>query len=137
MLAALQADSALTALVGSKIYSHVPHGTEEPFIAFSTTIITEAETKTTDGSEHSIELDVWSRQSSARQVNQIMRAIKNVLDRNKTFAVAGTTLVDCRLEFVTEFPEGDGPTRHGVMRFRVETDFELPGFDVGFDEGFN
>jgi len=122
MIAALLADGTVTGFVGTKIYSHVPDGTEEPFIAFTTTTIAEFESKTTDGSEHTIELDVWSAKSTNREVMQIMRAIKGVLDRNKTFAVTGTTLIDCRLEFATEFPDSDGPTRHGVMRFRVWTE---------------
>ena len=125
---ALTGAAAVTALVGTRIFDHVPQDTWPassgttfpPYIVIGDATATEFDTKTEDGMEQAITIDIWSRYRGMSEIKRIMEAIVDTLDR-ASLSVTGHTLVDIRYEFSDTMPDPDGLTQHGIQRFKIFT----------------
>ena len=75
-------------------------------------------------SEQAVNLDVtvhlWSREPGMQQCQQLMTAAKNALDRQRLPAV-GFQWVTTIWLYAQTLREPDGRTRHGILRFQVQT----------------
>ena len=93
LFAALSASSDLTALIGSRIFDFVPPDSAFPYVILGDGSEADWSTATEDGSEHAIQVDVWSREPGHREAKQIGDVIRATLN-NAALAVSGAT---CKL----------------------------------------
>ena len=74
--------------------------------------------------EQSVDFDVtvhiWSRQAGMQELQQLMAAAKDALDR-QTFAASGFQWVATVWNYAATLRDADGKTRHGILRFQVMT----------------
>ena len=74
--------------------------------------------------EQAVNLDVtvhlWSRERGMRECQQLMTAAKNALDRQRLPAT-GFQWVTTIWLYAQTLREPDGRTRHGILRFQVQT----------------
>ena len=136
VVAALRADAAVAAIVGAKVYSHVPQDEPEPFVEIanqSTSV--PFDTKDNTGDSITLSVDGWSVAETTEEIARLMREIRQVLNRNNAISVAGHSLIDIYWEFGQFVKEADGVTWHGHARYRIETE---PGgaYASGFSSGF-
>lgn len=114
---ALDDNSALSALV-TGVYDDVPEGTSYPYITIGDDTAINVGTKTVDALEYTLTLHAWSQYRGRKEIKQIMSAIYDVL-HDTSLTVENSVLVNIKQEFEQSFVDGDGITRHGVMRFRA------------------
>ena len=100
------------------IYDHVPGDAAFPFIVVGDATATEWGAGDLDGEQHALSIHVWSRYHGRMELKQIMGAIKSALDQ-APLTLTGHHLVDLRFVFADEFPDPDGISRHGLVRFRA------------------
>lgn len=129
---ALRANAGLTAMLatapsgGSAVFDHVPQSAAGeatapfPYLAIGDTTEAEFDTDDSTGREFTVTLHVWSRYLGMAQVKNIMDQVKIVL-HNQVLAVTGELVVFVYWEFAEVFLDPDGITRHGVTRFRINT----------------
>jgi hypothetical protein len=74
--------------------------------------------------DEAINLDVtvhlWSRQPGMQECQQLMETAKNTLDR-AVLSVTGFQWVTAIWTYAQTLREPDGMTRHGILRFQVQT----------------
>ena len=123
VIATLKADSAVSAIVGDKIYSHIPQDKVEPFleVADQTTSIP-FDTKDSTGDSITLSVDGWSVAETVKEIADLMAAVRRVLNRDDTLVVTGHSLIDIYWEFGQFIKEADGVTWHGHSRYRIDTE---------------
>lgn len=114
---ALANDSALSAII-TGVYDDVPEGTAYPYVVIGEDTAINAGTKSLDGLEYTLTLHVWSQYRGRKEVKEIMARMYEVL-HDADLSITNSVLVNIRQEFETTLMDGDGITRHGVMRFRA------------------
>tara|TARA_Y100000592_G_C5219867_1_gene198951 strand:- start:34 stop:441 length:408 start_codon:yes stop_codon:yes gene_type:complete len=114
----LNGDSNLTSTLGAGIFNDVTEGTNTPFVTIGDDTASEYDTKDLDGTETTINIDVWSEYKGSKECKQIMDRIHDLL-HDSNISVTGFNLVNLRFEFSDIIRDPDGVTRHGVMRFRA------------------
>ena len=102
------------------VYDHVPPQAPFPFIVVGDTTANQWGAGELDGEEHALSIHIWSRYQGRMQMKQMMGEVKAALTLPLA-ALAGHVLVDLRFVFADEFPDLDGVSRHGVVRFRALT----------------
>ena len=111
----LTAYASLTALVSTRIYDIPPQNTAFPYVSFGPSSQIEDDAECIIGSEHTFQIDVWSRyQGGYLECKQITGQIKKALH---LFAGSMTdnALVELRVESVRHMRDPDGMTSHGVV----------------------
>jgi len=123
IIATLKVDSAVSAIVGDKIYSHIPQDKVEPFleVADQTTSIP-FDTKDSTGDSITLSVDGWSVAETVKEIADLMAAVRRVLNRDDTLVVTGHSLIDIYWEFGQFIKEADGVTWHGHSRYRIDTE---------------
>ena len=91
-----------------------------PYVTIGEFIGEPADTLREQGQSLELTVHVWSRQPGMQETQQLMRACKDALDRQRLPA-AGFQWVDTIWEQAQTLREPDGITRHGVLRFLVIT----------------
>jgi hypothetical protein len=114
----LNSDSNLTSTLGAGVFDDVTEGTDTPFVTIGEDTASEYDTKDLDGTETTINIDVWSEYKGSKECKQIMDRIHDLL-HDSNISVTGFNLVNLRFEFSDIIRDPDGVTRHGVMRFRA------------------
>ena len=109
-------DEAGNAIAG--VFDDVPEGTAYPYIVIGDDTATNISTKDKDIHEHTLNIHIWSQYRGRRDIKDIMKQVHDTL-HDSSLSVTGDSLVNMRQEFQTTLLEGDGLTRHGVMRFRA------------------
>jgi hypothetical protein len=118
---ALTGDATLTALVGTRVFNHVPQETAFPYVVIGETTLVPFDSKTTEGAEVVLTIHSWSRYRGSKEILDIQKAVVDVLDK-ASLTVTGHSLVQLRVAFADNFEDpGDDKTRHGVQRFRALT----------------
>jgi hypothetical protein len=114
--------AAVDAALTQDVYDAVPDGLADddfPYVTVNDVQPVDWSTKSFAGQDFAVNLHVWSRYAGNKEIQDIYSALHTALN-NVTLAVAGATCVLCRYEASqTPFPDPDGRTRHGVIRFRV------------------
>ena len=114
----LNGDSNLTNTLSAGIYDEVQEGNSYPFVSMGRDGSIDYSTKDVDGSEYTINLDIWSQYKGSKETKQFMDRIHDLL-HDYSLSVTGFNLVNLRFEFCDVLVDPDGITRHGVMRFRA------------------
>jgi len=114
----LSADNNLTSTLGASVFDDVPEETAYPYVQIGEDTAIDYSTKDLNGSDVSVNLDVWSRYRGSLEAKNIMDRIHTLL-HDSSLSVAGANFINMRFEFSDIIRDPDGITRHGVMRFRA------------------
>ena len=109
-------DYESTAITG--VFDDVPQGTAYPYIVVGEETAIDVSSKDKDIFEHTLTVHVWSQYRGRRDIKVIMKQVHDIL-HDSSLTVSGGSMVNMRQEFQTTLLEGDGITRHGVIRFRA------------------
>lgn len=123
VIVALRADATLIAQVAAaKILAYVPEGTDEPYIEIVENSTGEWDTDTDNGKVHTVSISAWSSQEGPKEVQNILRAVYDVLQDNVSLSLTGHNLVNMRYLFQDVVREPDGQLYHGIVQFRAVTE---------------
>ncbi|MEK9769605.1 MAG: DUF3168 domain-containing protein [Betaproteobacteria bacterium] len=100
------------------VYDDVPEGSSYPYIVIGEETSNNISTKTKQAHEHTLTIHVWSQYRGRREIKEIMSQIYTQL-HDSAIVVSGASLVNLKQEFEQTLTEGDGLTRHGIIRFRA------------------
>jgi len=121
IFAALSASSDLQALIGNRLFDFVPPDSIFPYVVLGDGNESDWSTATEDGTEHAVQIDVWSREPGHKEAKEIADVIRATLN-NAALTVTGATLIDIR-HLTTDFSrESDGQTFQARIRFRAVTE---------------
>lgn len=104
--------------VAVSVYDDVPEGRSYPYIVIGEETSRNISAKDNDGHEHTLTIHVWSQYRGRKEIKQIMEQIYTAL-HDSAITVSGASLVNIKQEFEQTLLEGDGITRHGIIRFRA------------------
>ncbi|MEI9900811.1 MAG: DUF3168 domain-containing protein [Hyphomicrobium sp.] len=122
MFAKLTNDSALVALLGGpRVYDDVPVRAAFPYVTFAQGTERDWSTGSEPGSEHALNLHVWSRASGRKEAQAIIEALRAAL-HEAALALTGHRLVNLRHESSEMRRDPDGETYHGIVRLRAVTE---------------
>ncbi|WP_421863764.1 DUF3168 domain-containing protein [Parvibaculum sp.] len=113
----LAGDTALAALVATRLYDNVPGDAGFPYLALG-------ENETRDwpgGTEHRLALHAFSRGGGRAEAKRIMGAVNAAL-HDASLTLEGHELVNLRFLDGTTRREADGITWRGTIRFRAVTE---------------
>ena len=113
----LDDDSTLGALI-TGVFDGVPDDTALPIVVLGEGTTVDDATKTLDARDYVFSVDVFSSYRGMKETKNIMKQVYSLL-HEYSLGVSGANLIDLRCEFTTQVTEGDGVTRHGIMRFRA------------------
>jgi len=116
LVAANITDFAGDAITG--VFDDVPLDTAYPYVVIGDETATNISTKDKDFHEHTLTIHIWSQYRGNRDIKEIMEQVYAALN-DVSYTVSGASGVNLKHEFQTTLTEGDGITRHGVMRFRA------------------
>lgn len=123
----LTEDAGLIALIGdggsperARIFDRPSPDSTFPYVTIGNLTALPWDTKTSDGMEATVQIDVWSKHKGMSEAAAIMDAIVAALD-DQSFSVSGHTLINCRMTFSEMLDDPDGLTRHGVQHYRMVT----------------
>jgi len=114
----LSNDSNLTTTLGAGVFDDVLEGSTFPYVELGNESSIDFSTKTSTGSEYTINLHIWSQYAGSKEVKQIMDRLHDLL-HDSNMNVTGFNLINVRFEFSDIMRDPDGKTRHGIMRFRA------------------
>jgi|TARA_R100000455_G_C6273261_1_gene130649 hypothetical protein len=109
-------DASGSAITG--VFDDVPTDTAYPYIRIGEETLADNSSKDKDIFEHTLTIHIWSQYRGNRDIKDIMKQVHDLL-HDSSLSVSGASMVNMRQEFHTTLIEGDGITRHGVMRFRA------------------
>tara|TARA_R100001591_G_scaffold116153_1_gene132663 strand:- start:546 stop:953 length:408 start_codon:yes stop_codon:yes gene_type:complete len=115
----LDGDSTLDGIIGNnKIFDNVPQDTAYPYAVINNFNVSNQGTKTLDGNEYSIDIDVWSTYRGKKEISDAMERIYELL-HEASFSVSGANMVVSQVRNVITLVENDGITRHDVLSLSV------------------
>jgi len=115
----LNGDSTLDGIIGNnKIFDNVPQDTSYPYAIIGNFNVVNRGTKTLDGNEYSVDIDVWSTYRGKKEISQAMERIYELL-HDTTYSVSGANMVISQVRNIITLVENDGITRHGVLTLSV------------------
>lgn len=121
VLADLRAPSGST-LSQPAIYDHVPQTVDSdsdyPYVVIGDDTSIPFDTDTSQGTEATVTVHVWSRKRGRQEAKEIQRSIYDALHKQR-IAIGDLHTVDVMWEYAETILDEDGITRHGVMRFRL------------------
>lgn len=121
IFAALGANTALTAMVGTRIMDHAPANVAFPYITFGRTSVYDWSTGTESGTEQLFTIHVWSKGKGKQEALAIMDEARAAL-HDAPLELDGHSLVNLRLEFSEARYDDRNEAYHGLLRFRAVTE---------------
>ncbi len=122
-IAALKADSTLAGLIGEyggepSVFTHVPQDLDEyPWVVIYGIESNQFDNDATLGFEGTITVHSWTENRDIADVNNIKKAIYDVLHNNDLSFDGYCNVVYCQ-EYSGTLREPDGITLHGIQRFK-------------------
>ncbi|MDA0780675.1 MAG: DUF3168 domain-containing protein [Rickettsiales bacterium] len=116
---ALTGDATLTGLI-TGVYDHVEQETAFPYVTIGESSINAFDTKDTDGMEHILTINSWSRKRGRKEIKQIHAEIYRIL-QNQNISISNQHIILIQFDFEEIYLDPDGLTYHGVLRFRCLT----------------
>lgn len=113
----LTGDTALMAAVSNKVYNHVPQDTTTPFIRVRWDGVQEWDTKTSNGFDGHISVDIWTDHRGDKVALQLADMVYALYHNAEFLLTAGQSLL-VRYILSDSFIEPDGLTHHTIMRFK-------------------
>lgn len=120
-IAAIKNSSAITALVGERVYDDVPPKPTFPYITWGDDGTNDDSADCVVGSEVFFSLHVWSRAVGKPESKRIAGEIRELLDEND-LVVTDHHLVTLNHRITRWQVEPDGLTKHGIVTFRALID---------------
>lgn len=115
----LNGDSTLDGIVGNnKIFDNVPQDTAYPYVVIGNINVINTGTKTLDGNEYNLDIDVWSEYRGKKEISDAMERIYELL-HDTTYSVSGANFVNSQVRSTITLVENDGITRHAVLSLSV------------------
>jgi hypothetical protein len=121
--AALAASTDLQALIGDppRLFDYVPRDSAFPYVVLGDGSESDWSTATETGTEHAVQIDVWSRSTGHKEAKQIASVMHDTLN-NAALTIADAALIDIR-HLATAFArQTDGQTTRATLRFRAVTE---------------
>ena len=101
-----------------RVFDVPPRGAAFPYCVIGDDAVSDWSTATEKGSEHALQVHVWSRADGHKEAKLAAQAVEDALD-GAELAVTGQALVGIR-HLATDFTrESDGETIRAVLRFRA------------------
>lgn len=116
IIAVLKADARLRTFVGERIFNHVPQDEINPCIRVRIESGGEWDTKTSDGWQNSVRVDVWSEYQGDKESLEIADIIDDIL-HDASLSLASSQSLLLRHDTRDAFTEPDGATHHTVLRY--------------------
>lgn len=113
----LTGDAPLMALVGNRIFNHVPQDAPLPILRFRLSQANEWDTKDSAGWEGYVDIDIWSDHRGDLKPLEVADRVDSIFHVLPFTMSSGQSLL-LRHEFSDSFTEPDGLTHHTVLRFR-------------------
>lgn len=117
----LRADSAVTALVGQRVYDKPPPAPVFPYVSIGPEDSVPSRADCYDGNEVTLQLDAWSRAVGFGETKRIAEAMRAALD-DAPLTLAGHRLVDLYTESTRVLRDPDGETSHVALSVRALTE---------------
>ena len=115
----LNGDSTLDGIVGNnKIFDNVPQDTTYPYVVLGNITALNRGTKTLDGNDYVLDIDVWSTYRGKKEISEAMERIYELL-HDTTYSVSGADMVVSQVRNTITLVENNGITRHGVLSLSV------------------
>tara|TARA_R100000388_G_scaffold4672_1_gene4965 strand:- start:535 stop:942 length:408 start_codon:yes stop_codon:yes gene_type:complete len=115
----LNGDSTLDGIVGNnRIFDNVPQDTDYPYVVIGNINVINRGTKSLDGNEYNVDIDVWSTYRGKKEISDAMERIYELL-HDTTYTVSGANMVISQVRNTITLVENDGITRHGVLTLSV------------------
>ena len=115
----LNGDSTLDGIVGdNKIFDNVPQDTAYPYVVIGNINVANRGTKSLDGNEYSVDIDVWSQYRGKKEISDAMERIYELLN-DTSYSVSSADMVVSQVRNTITLTENDGITRHGVLSLSV------------------
>jgi hypothetical protein len=89
-----------------------------PFITYHVSALQPYDTKDNLGGSALVQVDVWDRSASIRDLNGIADAVDARL-RRQALTITGATHIETILESASQMPDADGKTKRMLMLYRV------------------
>ena len=119
LFSTLNGDSTLDGIVGdNKIFDNVPEDTAYPYVVIGNINAINRGTKTLDGNEYNVDIDVWSTYRGKKEISDTMERIYELL-HEASYSVSGADMVVSQVTNTITLVENDGITRHGVLSLSV------------------
>lgn len=120
VIAKLKLNTSVMGYVGTRVYADTPQSTAFPYIVVSIQS-GPFDTTTTTGMEHTVTVQIFSRDPSPQEAGNIRAAVYNLLHRNESsFTLDSGTLFNLNYSgvgFIEQEP--DGKTWQGLAQFRA------------------
>ena len=115
----LNGDSTLDGIIGdNKIFDNVPQDTAYPYVVIGNINAINRGTKSLDGNEYNVDIDVWSEYRGKKEISEAMERIYELL-HDTTYSVSGANMVISQVRNTITLVENNGITRHGVLTLSV------------------
>lgn len=122
LLVTLKADVTLMAMING-VWDSVPTTAfaepKEAYVSFGPHDYVEDDDECIVGSEHTFQLDVWSRKTGFPVCKQIGDRIKTVLHNANLVIPSANALASIRVPSVRYIRDPDGLTSHGILLVRA------------------
>jgi hypothetical protein len=116
ILAKLQADPGVTAIVADRIVDGPDDSTLFPYISFGPMDFAPDDADCIFGREETVQLDCWSRDQGRKwPCKQLVDAVKSALHEEDADLTSGA-LVQMRVTLARVLDDPDGITAHGVVQ---------------------
>lgn len=123
IIARLKMDSAVSSIVGSKVYDAIPESAKKPYLNLDQPQVLPDKATCLDGAEVSFPIHGWSNGPSSVEVKRLGASVVKALDEYELL-VTGHRVVVFELEQLQYLDDPDGITKHFVATFRALTEPE-------------
>lgn len=126
VVSALQADPAVAAAVGARIYDTPPIDAVYPYISLGNMDTTPDNDEGIEGRVTTLQIDIWSRDNGLRHpCRAIVDAVYAIFDE-ATLALDGPYAnVETNVFLAQDFMDPDGLTAHGVVQVSAMIEREI------------
>ena len=124
IVARLKADAPLRALIGDRVYDHVPRTADGkvnavyPYVSFGPEQVLADGWDCQESSEIVLQIDAWSRAVGFPEVKKIAEAVRRAL-HEEDLQLSVNALVSLEFENRRVMRDPDGATSHAAMTFRA------------------
>jgi len=118
---ALRANAGVSAMVGDRVYDHVPADgagkvtAEFPYISFGAYDFVPDDSDCIYAGEHTVQIDIWSRAVGKVEAKTITDAVRRLL-RDYEADMGDYGLVEMRVDLAEVIGDPDGLTSHGIVQ---------------------
>ena len=113
------ADANISALVGTKVYNHVPKDTAPPYLRIQWGEVQVLPDKSDLFSEGQLTFDYWTDQDGDKEVLDMVDHITAAFHKIPLVLTEGSTNLLMLLDNYNTFLEGDGLSHHGIITFNL------------------